>query len=73
MIGVFLAGLADLVAAVWIWALLIVAAAAYGAGMHVWGWRRGRHARGRAEVLAAVELAVSETVVIPRPRGEAGR
>lgn len=71
MIAAFVTGLADLVAAVWTWALLIVAAAVYGVGMHVWGWRRGRHARSRAKVLAAFESAASETVVIPRPRQDA--
>ena len=64
----FVTGLADLVAAVWIWALLTVAFAVYSVGLYGWGWRRGRQARGRAEVLAAIELAMSETVAIPRPR-----
>ncbi len=71
--GAFVAGFADLVAAVWIWALLCVAALVAGVVLYAWGYRTGRHARGRAEVLAAVELAMSETVAIPHPRQEADR
>lgn len=34
----------------------------------VWAYRRGRFDRGRANVLAAMEIAVSETVVLPQQR-----
>lgn len=71
--GAFVAGFGDLVAAVWVWALLAVAAVFYGGGMHWWGYVRGRQNRGRAVVLAAMELAASETVAIPRPRQDVDR
>jgi hypothetical protein len=66
--GAFTAGLADLVAAVWIWALLSVAAIAAGIGLFVWGYQLGRHNRGRAVVLAAMEAVASETITLPRQR-----
>jgi hypothetical protein len=66
--GAFLAGMADLVAAVWIWALLSVSAVAAGAGLFTWGYKLGRHNRGRAVVLAAMEAVASETVALPRQR-----
>jgi hypothetical protein len=63
----FLWGLADLVAAVWIWALLILAGVVYSIALVVVAYRRGRFDRGRAEVLTAMERASSETVVIRQP------
>lgn len=73
MMDRFLWGLADLVAAVWIWALLTLAATATGLGLYVWGWHQGRHQRDRAVVLAAWEQAAASTVVIPRPREQVKR
>jgi hypothetical protein len=59
-------GLADLVAAVWIWAQLVAAAVVYSVALVVLAYRKGRFARGRAEVLTAMERASSETVVLPK-------
>lgn len=73
MIAALGLAVAEWVAAMWSLLLLVAAVVAYGAGMFEWGRRRERFARGRAEVLSAVEWAVAETVVIPRPRQEAGR
>jgi hypothetical protein len=57
-------GLADLVAAVWTWALLTLAFTAYTVAVWVLATRRARFRLGRAEVLTAMERASSETVVI---------
>jgi hypothetical protein len=73
VIGAGMTGIADLVAAVWIWTGLVVAAVGAGGGLFWWGYRVGRYERGRLRVLSAVEAAIAETVVIPRPRQDVDR
>lgn len=64
--------LADLVAALFTWVLLLAAAVlvVYGAYRFGW-WRRGtveELERKRARVLAAMEQAAAETVSLPQQR-----
>ena len=64
----FVEAAADLVAVVWMWAFLVAALVASWVGAHWWGYARGRQARGRATVLAAMEQAAAETITLPRQR-----